>query len=197
MKALCLIWFASVLLFPGMFIGQQIEIAIQKGHSAEIQFITFNSTGRLLASGGADNLIKLWHVPTGKEMVSLVSASPQPVKSMAFSSGDDFLYILYADGAVHTWDVATSSLKSTEKPGLEINFPDQRKQVSGNGEFEFKVDRFYLIKNRVKNNSRVFARVPLDISKNFTSLALSEKNSLFLRLRHEQREIACRPGFAL
>src|SRR5258707_8759295 len=104
MKAPCLFWFASIVLFPGMAIAQQIEIAVQKGHSAEIQFIAFNENGRLLASSGADNLIKLWHVPTGKEMVSLVSASTQPIKSMAFSTGDDFLFIQYADGAVHTWD---------------------------------------------------------------------------------------------
>jgi WD40 repeat protein len=180
MKALQLFCFAFIVMFPGLARAQQIEIAIQKGHSAEIQFITFNSTGRLLASSGADNLIKLWHVPTGKEMASWVSASTQPIKSMAFGAGDDFLFIQYADGAVHTWDVATSSLKSTEKPSPEINFPDQKKQASGNGEFEFKVDRFFLVKNRVKDNSRVFARVPVDISKNFTSLTISEKNSLVL-----------------
>src|SRR6267378_8584749 len=106
MKAFCLTYFAFIVLFPGLVIAQQIELAIQKGHSAEIRFITFNSTGRLLASCGADNLIKLWHVPTGKEMASLVSASPQPVMSMAFSANDDFLFILYADGVVHTWDIA-------------------------------------------------------------------------------------------
>ncbi len=133
-----------------------------------------------MASSGADNLIKLWHVPTGKEMVSLVSASTQPIKSMAFSTGDDFLFIQYADGAVHTWDISSSSLSSTEKPSREIVFPDQKKQVSAKNEFEFKIDRFYLIKKNLKDNRRVFAKVPVDISKNFTSLAISEKNNLVL-----------------
>ncbi len=160
MKALCIPYFVFTVLFPGLGTAQQIEIAVQKGHSAEIQFIAFNENGRLLASSGADNLIKLWHVPTGKEMVSLVSASTQPIKSMAFSTGDDFLFIQYADGAVHTWDISSSSLSSTEKPSREIVFPDQKKQVSAKNEFEFKIDRFYLIKKNLKDNRRVFAKVP-------------------------------------
>ena len=160
--------------------AQQIEIAVQKGHSAEIQFITFNASGRLLASSGADNLIKLWHVPTGKEMASFVSASAQPVKSMAFSDNDDFLFVLYADGTIHTWDIATSSLKATEHPLQEIHFPDQRKFVTRDGSCQFWVDRFYLRKNNLNNSRRIFSKVPEDILKNFTSLAVSEKNKLVI-----------------
>ena len=167
-----------ILFFIGVYpegIAQSIEVAVQKGHSAEIQFITFNDNGHLLASSGADNLIKLWHVPTGKEMASFVSALQQRVKSMAFSAGDDFLFVLYDDGTVHTWDIANSSLKSTDKPAQEIHFRDQKKYVTQDGSYEFLVDRFYLIKNNLKTGKRVFSKVPMDISKDYTSLAVSEK----------------------
>ena len=58
--------------------SQQIEVAAQKGHSGDIIACSFNHDGRLLASAGADNLIKLWHIPTGKEMASFISASAKP-----------------------------------------------------------------------------------------------------------------------
>ena len=155
--------------------SQPIEVAVQKGHSAEIQLVAFNDNGRLLASSGADNLIKLWHVPTGKEMASFVSASKQKVQSMTFSMGDDFLFVLYNDGTVHTWDIAASSLKSVEKPDREIRFRDQKKYITQDGSYELLVDRFYLVKRNLKTGKRVFSKVPTDISKNFTSLAVSEK----------------------
>src|SRR5437899_3284467 len=115
--------FASIMLLVFLMLNlhaQKIEIAVQKGHSAEITFVTFNENGKLLASYGKDNLIKLWHVPTGKEMASFISASKEPVKSLSFSKGDDFLFVLYENGSIHTWDIASSLLRSTDKPSQSI-----------------------------------------------------------------------------
>ncbi len=153
--------------------AQQIEIAVQKGHSSDIRFVTFNSDGRLIASSGADNLIKLWHVPTGREMASFISASAESVQSMAFSQQDDFLYVLYVDGTVHTWDIARSVLKSMEKPPGEILFPKQKQFTARDGATTFTIDRFYLKKNATSGKS--FSKVPIDISANFTSIAVTEK----------------------
>src|SRR5258708_30932110 len=160
--------------------AQSIEVAVQKGHSAEIQCIGFSNNGNLLASSGADNLIKLWHVPTGKEMASFVSASPQRVKSFAFDAHSDLLFVNYADGTVHTWDIASSSIKSIGKPSSEIVFRDQKKYSNREAGFEVLIDRFYLIKNNLKTGRRVFTKVPIDISKDFTSLAVSEKKNLII-----------------
>ncbi|HCW06123.1 MAG TPA: hypothetical protein DGG95_02015 [Cytophagales bacterium] len=160
--------------------AQKIEIAVQKGHSAEITFVTFNHDGKLLASYGKDNLIKLWHVPTGKEMASFISANQKAVKSIAFSKEDDFLFVLYEDKSIHTWDVATSSLKSTETPSAKIDFPDQKSFLTRDSTFSVFVDRFYLKKQNRKTNSTSYSKVPIDISQNFTSLAVLEKmNQIF------------------
>ena len=155
--------------------AQKIEIAVQKGHSAEITFITFNEDGKLLASYGKDNLIKLWHVPTGKEMASFINATSQPVKSLTFSKGDDFLFVLYENGSIHTWDIATSQLKSTDKPGQTISFSSQKKYQTSDSAYSIFVDRFYLRKQNRKSGRNYFSKVPIDISQNFTSVAVSEK----------------------
>jgi WD40 repeat protein len=156
-------------------LAQKIEIAVQKGHSAEIAFIAFNEDGKLLASYGKDNLIKLWHVPTGKEMASFISATSQPVKSFAFSKGDDFLFVMYENGSIHTWDIATSQLKSTDKPAQLVHFPNQKKYQTSDSSYSIFVDRFYLRKQNRKSGRNSFSKVPIDISQNFTSVAVSEK----------------------
>jgi WD40 repeat protein len=184
MKRLWIILFLAVLSFQ--IKGQSLELIIQKGHSAEIGFLVFNEDGRLLASAGADNLIKLWHVPTGKEMASFISASNLPVQSMIFSKEDNFLYVLYQDGAIHTWDIVTSSLKSTQRPAGDILFPDYKKFRTSDQRFDLKVNGFRFTKTEVQSGHSVFSRVPEDISMNFTSLAVSEKQNLVLS--------ACRDG---
>lgn len=159
---------------PNLF-GQKVEIAVQKGHSAEITSISFNSDGRLLASSGADNLIKLWHVATGKEMASFISASLLPVKSISFDKTDDFLYVKYEDGSVHTWDIASSSLKSTENARSGIHFHNQKYYSTADSLYTFVIDRFYLRKKERKTNKNIFSKVPVDISQNFSSIAVSEE----------------------
>ncbi|HLZ17244.1 MAG TPA: WD40 repeat domain-containing protein, partial [Cyclobacteriaceae bacterium] len=170
----------TILLFLPLFFAkglpaQKIEITVQKGHSAEITFVAFNEDGKLLASYGKDNLIKLWHVPTGKEMVSFISASSLSVKSLAFSPGDDFLHVLYDDGTVHSWDIAASSLKSTDQGKSGLLFSNQKKYRTSDSSFLVYVDRFYMRKQNRKTNKNSFSRVPVDISQHFTSVAVSEK----------------------
>lgn len=172
---------ASLFIFAQASVfAQKIEIAVQKGHSAEILFVTFNEDGKLLASYGKDNLIKLWHVATGKEMASFISASPRPVTSLRFSKGDDFLFVLYDDGTVHTWDVAASSLKSTDKPTPAIGLASQKKFNLSDSSISIFVDRFYLRKQNRKTGKTLFSKVPIDISQNFTAVAVSEKTQTII-----------------
>lgn len=155
--------------------GQQIEIAVQKGHSADITFITFNRSGLLLASSGKDNLVKLWHVPTGKEMASFLSEYNQDVKSVSFSADDDYLYVLYRDGSIHTWDIAASLLRSTVKPAESLSFATPWQFRSSDSTYLVFVKDFYLRKKHRQTGKHVYSKVPADISRNFTSVAVSEK----------------------
>ncbi|HYC86668.1 MAG TPA: caspase family protein [Chryseosolibacter sp.] len=154
--------------------GQQIEIAVQKGHSGDITFVTFNASGLLLATSGSDHLIKLWHVPTGKEMASFVSTYSDDVYALKFSAEDDFLYVRYKDGTVYTWNVATSLLETTAPPSQRVTFHDQRRYVGADSLHEVYVREYYLRKKSRSSGKTVFSKVPMDISRHFTSVAVSE-----------------------
>ncbi|HEX8039302.1 MAG TPA: hypothetical protein VF490_09120, partial [Chryseosolibacter sp.] len=102
MKLYCLI---ACVCFARIVSGQQIEVAVQKGHSGDIVAIVFNDDGTLLASAGTDHLIKLWHVPTGKEMGSFAGTVQSRVVGLRFVDDGDFLNVTYADGSLEKWDV--------------------------------------------------------------------------------------------
>jgi WD40 repeat protein len=158
--------------------SQQIEVAVQKGHSGDVVMVAFNHDGKLLASAGTDNLIKLWHIPTGKEMASFISQSNKAVVALRFTNDDDFLLVKYADAVIHSWNVASSSISSTDYKGTET-FVDAHQYISSDNSFTVELDRYYL---RKKNTSgkRIFSNISVDISKNFNAVAVSEKNNLIV-----------------
>ena len=168
--------FSALMLLCLRLYSQQIEVAAQKGHSGDIIACSFNHDGRLLASAGADNLIKLWHIPTGKEMASFISASTEPVKALQFSGEDDFLLVKYADGSVHSWDIVNSTLRSSAEPAQVVK--DPLSYYTSDSELHVFVDRFYLRKQDRRTGRVMFSKVPVDISKNFRAVAVSEAHRI-------------------
>lgn len=163
--------------------GQSIELAVQKGHSGDILLVTFSSTGELIASAGSDHLIKLWHVPTGKEMASFESATSRPVVNMAFNRQDELLLVKYDDSSIHTWDIATSSLKSSSTAS-PTHFARQDEYRSSDSSSLYYLEGYYLRKADRHTGKRLYSRVPIDISQQFTSLAVNEaKNKLVAACR--------------
>src|SRR5262249_47737706 len=55
-----------------------------QGHEKPIHTLAFSADGRLLASGGDDQIIRVWDLATQKEVVGL-RGHTQPVSSLAFS----------------------------------------------------------------------------------------------------------------
>ena len=159
--------------------AQQIEIAVQKGHSGDILVASFNHDGNLLASAGADNLIKLWHIPTGKEMGTFITGRQQPVQALEFKGENDFLLVKYIDGIVQTWDIASSSLQSGSGAPSELR-SDPLNYVSRDGSYRIYIDRFYIRKKDQRSGRILFSKVPIDISRNFKALAVSEENKIIV-----------------
>lgn len=170
--------FIAIFIVGNIAHGQQIEIAVQKGHSGPINALVFSPDGKLLASTGSDNLLKLWHVPSGKEMGSFVSTASADVAAMRISSVNDTLTVTYHDGAEHSWDVAKSVLISTRR--MKAGAKTRSDYYTLDSSMHIFIDRYFLRTVAQPSGEILFTRVPIDISKIFKCVAVSERNRLIL-----------------
>jgi WD40 repeat protein len=86
------------------------ELVLQNGHTLAVESVAFSRDGRLLASGGADHVAKIWDVATGRELRTLKGHSDLVV-SVAFHPNDQLLATAGFDGSVKVWDIASGVLQ--------------------------------------------------------------------------------------
>lgn len=60
--------------------AQQADVVLTIGHTDQINCLDFNPEGNLLASGGNDNLVKIWDLASGKELRTLTGNDGRLVK---------------------------------------------------------------------------------------------------------------------
>lgn len=71
-------------------------------HHAAVRAIAFSPDSRQLASAGADRLVKLWDVETGKEIATF-SGHRRAVRSLVYSTDGRRLFTGASDGSVRAW----------------------------------------------------------------------------------------------
>ncbi|MFZ6013746.1 MAG: caspase family protein, partial [Bacteroidota bacterium] len=77
-----------------------------------------------------------------------------------------------------TWDIAMS-VKLPASSSLE-KLADQKEYLSADSLYAVSIDRFYLRKKDRRSGKTLFTKVPVDIAKNFTSVAGSEKSKMIV-----------------
>jgi len=111
------------------------ELVVQSGHKGRILSMAFSPDGKMLASAGDDEGIKLWDVETGKELMTFYGHK-QGVNCVAFSPDGKKIASASNDFTVKLWDVMTGRELVPEMNHINIVntvafSPDGKTIVSG------------------------------------------------------------------
>ncbi|CRG98922.1 nucleolar preribosomal assembly protein, putative [Plasmodium relictum] len=100
------------------------NINIENAHANDVNVISWNENSEfLLASGGDDNLIKIWDIRNTKNSVAELNFHKQPITSVCWDSKDTYVLLASSlDDSISIWDL------SVESEALEYSlskYPDQ------------------------------------------------------------------------
>ena len=83
-----------------------------KGHQANIGAIDVSPDGKIIASAGEDQTIKLWQRETGKLIYSFVGVN-EPLQTLAISPNGKSIIAGGLDGRISQWQLDTKQYKSS------------------------------------------------------------------------------------
>lgn len=119
------------------------ELVVQTGHSSRVNCAVFAPNGGWLATGAADNSIRLWDTESGHELRALAGHSNW-IRSLAVSRGGEQLASGSNDRTIKIWNVSSGrellSLSGHTAPIESLLFmPDDKLIVSASADQTIKV----------------------------------------------------------
>lgn len=97
-----------------------------KGHQANIGAIDISADGKIIASAGEDQTIKLWQRETGKLIYSFVGVN-ESIQTLAISPNGKSIIAGGFDGRISQWQLETKQYKSSFF--ARVNAPDSHDGV--------------------------------------------------------------------
>lgn len=91
-------------------------------HSSWVTAVTYSPDNLLIASGGNDNLVKIWD--TSGLLKHTLTGHTNDICSVKFSADNSKLFSASHDKRINVWDVATGALVHTINTGALINAMD-------------------------------------------------------------------------
>ncbi|MCD4791987.1 MAG: caspase family protein [Bacteroidales bacterium] len=90
--------------------SQSPEVSITTGHAGLIMRVALAPQGNLVASNGADHLIKIWDKSSGKEITTLSNKvkgvdNEQRIESMKFFDDGEHLFTSDENGTLKVWNI--------------------------------------------------------------------------------------------
>jgi len=93
---------------------------VQLGHRGPVRALCFSSDGKLLASSGADYLVRLWEVSSG-HLLRVLRGHRAPVNGLGFGGSNRWLVSASEDGSLRLWNLADGTVRARIDVGLPLH----------------------------------------------------------------------------
>ena len=71
-------------------VGQEKQLMVNVGHSANINSVSFSPDGHTIASGAGDGTVRIWEIQTGKLLI-ILAGHARSISSVSFSPDGRFI----------------------------------------------------------------------------------------------------------
>ena len=144
--------------------SQEIELAIQKGHSTGIYQIAFSNNDELLASSGSNNQVIIWDIRTGKKLLDFVIET-EKINYFKFDELNNYLCISTENGLLY-YDIINNTFNNSVSPKII-------EQKSTDFSYIIKSSIFKIYKKNSKNKiKRQYTRSSNYTDNSFTDVAM-------------------------
>lgn len=117
-------------------------LRLMKGHTKPVWCVAWSPDDKWVASGSADNTVRVWDIATGNEQITLTGHN-EPVSDLAWSPNGALFATSSADGSIRIWDLETQQVLTVFETSGWINSiawsPDGRSLVSGGNDSQLRI----------------------------------------------------------
>ncbi len=164
--------------------SQDVQLAVQKGHSDVIDLLEFSPSGELLASRTVNNEIIIWNVALNKTLGSFNISSKDPVSSMKFVDGDKKLKMKTRFSA-YTYDIEDSKMFS--QPDTDTNYRSKRYFLDKEENFETELSNGAIKKKRIGKKLKKYKLAVTYLQAPFLAFDVNKTENLLVGVAADEK----------
>jgi WD40 repeat protein len=162
----------------------QLDLAIQKGHSAEIVLLEFSKSNKYLASIGLNNEVIIWDVSLEKSVTSFILGEIEIIQGVKFTDDEKQLKVK-TFRTTYFYDILNTKL-TEDQIFLDTNYRQKDYFFDEESNYEVEIVKGALRKRLVNKKIRRYKKSVNHINAPFVAFDVSKKNNQLIGIAENE-----------